>query len=318
MSQLRSVKGIGPKIEEKLNHQNIQTIEDLLFLFPMRYQFDSLNDFSEIEQDLELTLKVQVIKKPKIYFIRKNLDKLTVQVKMNNMIFNVHIFNRRFLSQALTPNTEIVITGKFLKNLSNFTASNIVLYKNFNPGIKPIYNLKDINDKTLHKAIRQILSESINLTETLPDDILSKHHIPNINELISKIHLPKSESDIVVARKRIVYEELLEFAMRIETLKKLNQSIKSPKKQYDILRVRKFISTLPFELTDDQKQATNDIFRDLKQDRQMNRLLQGDVGSGKTIVSIIASLAVVSSGFQVAVMAPTLVLAKQREYESGY
>lgn len=311
MNQLQTVKGIGPKIEKKLNHQNIQTIEDLLFLFPMRYQFDSLNDFTEIERDLELTLKVVVTKKPRIFFIRRNLDKLTIQVKMNNMNFNVNIFNRRFLSKALAPNTEIVITGKFLKNFSNFTASNIVLFKNFNPGIKPIYNIKDISDKTLHKAIQWILSESIILIETLPDEILSKHHIPNINELISKIHLPESEMDIVLARKRIVYEELLEFAIRIETLKKLNQNIKSPKKQYDILRVREFISTLPFELTDDQKQATNDIFRDLKQDRQMNRLLQGDVGSGKTIVSIIASLAVVSSGFQVALMTPTLVLAKQ-------
>jgi len=323
MNQLQHIKGIGPKTLEKLNNQNIKTIEDLLFSFPMKYNRNYLNEEYEVELNKELTLKVIVKQNPKIYFIRKNLDKMTLKVGLNNFIFNVSIFNRRFLSKSLMIDTEIVITGKFLKNLNNFIASNIVLSKNYKIGIKPIYNLKEINDSIIYKAINNILNDDINLGETLPNYILKKRNIPNILDSIYKIHKPDTEMDIEIARKRIVYEELLRFALRIETLKRLNKSIVTKTKRYDLVKVKEFIASLPFELTDEQKQATNDIFRDLKNKKQMNRLLQGDVGSGKTIVSVIASLAVVTSGFQVAIMAPTLVLAKQhfalfKQYLSKY
>jgi|AntAceMinimDraft_18_1070375.scaffolds.fasta_scaffold00879_2 ATP-dependent DNA helicase RecG len=311
MNQLENIKGIGPKTSKKLNDQGIKTINDLLFYFPMRYINYELNDYDEIDLEKDLTLVVKVSKKPKIFFLRKNLDKLSVQVEINKLFFYVHIFNRRFLSRALQVGEEIVITGKFLKNLSSFTASNIVLKRNFKIGIKPIYNFNDVKEATAQKIYKEVLSYDYRLQETLPKYILKKRNIPNINNLIKTIHSPTSESDIFNSRKRIVYEELLEFALRIESLKKLNKSVITIKKDYDIEKVRNFIKTLPFELTNDQKLATNDIFRDLKKTNQMNRLLQGDVGSGKTIVSVIASLACVSSGQQVAIMAPTLVLAKQ-------
>lgn len=113
MNQLQSIKGIGPKTLEKLNNQNIKTIEDLLFSFPMKYNRNYLNEESEIELNKELTLKVIVKQNPKIYFIRKNLDKMILKVEFNNFIFNVSIFNRRFLSKSLIIDTEIVIIGKF-------------------------------------------------------------------------------------------------------------------------------------------------------------------------------------------------------------
>jgi len=323
MNQLENIKGIGPKTAKKLNNQGIKTINDLLFYFPMKYITYKLNDYDEIDLEKDLTLVVKISKKPKIFFLRKNLDKLSVQVEINKLFFYVHIFNRRFLFKALQVGEEIVITGKFIKNLSSFTASNIVLKKNFKLGIKPIYSFNDVKEATAQKIYKEVLSYDYRLQETLPKYILKKRNIPNINNLIKTIHSPTSESDIFDSRKRIVYEELLEFALRIELLKKLNKSVITIKKDYDIEKVRRFIKTLPFELTNDQKLATNDIFRDLKKTNQMNRLLQGDVGSGKTIVSVIASLACVSSGQQVAIMAPTLVLAKQhlitfKKYLSDY
>lgn len=317
MNSLIEVKGIGPKIAAKLKSQNIETIHDLLFSFPVKYETHEINSFDSVQLDTECTLVVQVKARPKIYFIRKNLDKLTVQVETNRIVFSVSIFNRRFLANALQPGVELVITGKFLKNYSSFTASNIVLKKNYQPGILPIYGLNDIKDANVRKMLREVLSYDITLPETLPERILLKHQIPNINELIQIIHNPKSEHDIYISKKRIIYEELLEFALKMESLKKLNQTIVTKSKKYDIEFVKKFISTLPFTLTTDQQLATNEIFKDLKKSKQMNRLLQGDVGSGKTIVSIIASLAVVTSNYQVAIMAPTLVLAKQH-YETFY
>ena len=311
MSQLINIKGLGPKTEKKLNDIGIQTIHDLLFNFPMKYETKEIEELEQVEIDKQITLVVTVVKKPKLFFIRKNLDKLSVQVKAHNVFFYVHIFNRRFIARALQPATEIVITGRFLKNLSSFTASSIVLRKNFKTGIKPIYNISDIKEGTIQKIYNEILSYDYQLQEPLPKYILVKRNIPNINEMIYNIHNPQSESDIFLSKRRIVYEELLYFSLRIEALKKLNKSVKTIKKEYDIDRVRSFIKTLPFELTRDQKEATNEVFIDLKKDSQMNRLLQGDVGSGKTIISVISSLAVITAGFQVAIMAPTLVLAKQ-------
>ncbi|MCK4551374.1 MAG: ATP-dependent DNA helicase RecG [Tenericutes bacterium] len=323
MGRLIDIKGIGPKTVQKLNRLNIKTTNDLLFSFPSKYETHKINDFSSKELDKELTLVAKVYKKPRIFFIRRNLDKLSVQVEIDKVIFYVHIFNRRFLSKSLIPDTEIVITGRFLKNFASFTASNIVLKKNYKLGIIPIYGFKEIKESTSNKIIKQILSFDYSISETLPGWALDKHKIPNINSLIDIIHNPKTEEDIYISKKRIIYEELLNFAVKIQALKKLNKSIITINKKYDITIVKDFIKTLPFVLTKDQQLATNDIFKDLKSNQQMNRLLQGDVGSGKTIVSIIASLAVVTAKFQVAIMAPTLVLAKQHfatfsKYLSSY
>lgn len=323
MDDLTTIKGIGPKTKEKLNRAGIQTINDLLFLFPSRYETQRLDSEEAIEIGKVLTLEVVVAKRPKVYFIRKNLDKLSVEVNIGHRHFQVHIFNRRFLSQALSVGQVIVITGQFIQGLSHFTASQMVLRKNFVEGIHPLYHVADVKDANIRKMIQTLLEETHHLEDPIPADYLDKHQIPNINELLKKIHQPKDETDILVSRKRIVYEELLEFALRIEYLKRLNEAFITEAKHYDIETVRAFIRTLPFELTDDQKQATNEIFKDLKRSRQMNRLLQGDVGSGKTIIAIIATLAVVTAGCQVAIMAPTLVLAHQhlttfRQYLKTY
>ncbi len=308
---LDDIKGVGPKTLEKLHRNGIRTIDDLLFNFPVGYEFSHLNNCNDIVLEKTLTLEVTVTKKANLFFIRKTLDKLSFSVICDQHRFEVHIFNRRYLSNLLIPGQIIVVTGKFTKSLSHFTASNIVLRKNFKPGIKPVYRIKDVKEASLHKIYDQVLTSSHAMKEVIPQALLEKHHLPFIDESIRKIHQPETEVDIQEAKKRIIYEELLRFAIKIETLKSLNKNIVTVRKKYDISRVKAFIKTLPFELTDDQKQATNEIFKDLKQDRQMNRLLQGDVGSGKTIITVIASLAVVSAGFQVAYMAPTLVLAMQ-------
>ncbi len=305
------LKGLGPKTFAKLNNQGLKTISDLLFFFPCRYIKHEFNTINDIEVDKSLILVCKVIEKPKIYFIRKNLDKLLLKVSIDNTIFNVSIFNRRYISKHLEINTHIVVTGKFLKNTNNFTASNISLLKNYQQGIIPQYNISNVKPATILKIYSEALKQGINLSETIPDYLLKKHRLIDINNLIHKIHQPKTEEDLYHSKRRIVYEELLMFALKIGFLKKINMETITKAKKYDIHKVRDLIKTLPFELTDDQKQATNEIFKDLKKNNQMNRLLQGDVGSGKTIISLIASYAVCTAKQQVAILAPTLVLAKQ-------
>lgn len=308
---LTEIKGVGKVTLAKLHEQKIMTIEDMLFCFPKKYEINSIDNIDNRELDKTLSIRVEVKSKPKLYYIRKRLTKLTFLAKSNNINFNVAIFNREFLANSINPGSDILITGKFPKNYNSFSASNIVFYDNYKEGIIPVYNLKDITEYRIINILENIFNFGFDLTDNLPDYLKSKHNFPDINNIIKKIHKPNDLADVNLAKKRMAYEEFLMFAVKVETIKKLNNRIYTPKKNYDIFKVKKLIETLPFEMTNDQKQATNEIFLDFKKDSRMNRLLQGDVGSGKTIVAIISSYAVVTANYQVAILAPTLVLAKQ-------
>lgn len=311
MIKLEDIKGVGKVTLAKLNEIGIFKSEDLLFVFPKKYEIHAINSYSDVDLDKNLTLEVTVFTKPKVFFIRKKLTKLSFEVSCEDHKFVVSIFNREYLSNVINPGVQLVITGKFLKNYSSFSANNLALKDNYVEGIVPQYNLPDINDNRIKKIIFQILSSGIKLKDQLPAYLLAKNNFISINEIIDKIHLPKTTEDIQEAKKRLAYEEFLNFALRVESINKINQRIVSPKKNYDIVRVKELIARLPFELTDDQKQVTNEIFRDFKKDSRMNRLLLGDVGSGKTVIALLSSFAVVTANYQVVLIAPTLVLAKQ-------
>jgi ATP-dependent DNA helicase RecG len=305
------IPGVGKATIEKLNKSGIFDSQDLLSYFPKKYDYHKIDNLEQIELDKTLSLEVIITKKPRLFFIRRKLTKLMIAVKLESMNFNVVIFNREYLAKVLIKDQQIVVTGKFLKNFSNFSASNLVLKSNFIEGIIPLYGIESISDKNLQKFIKYLLEQNVEVEERIPNFIRQRHGFIDVNQMIKYIHNPRNLGEVKLAKNRMAYEELLLFALRVEAIKKINQRVLTPVKKYDIDSVKRFIQSLKFELTDDQKQATNDIFRDFKQKNQMNRLLQGDVGSGKTIVSIISSYAIVTSGYQVSILAPTLVLAKQ-------
>ena len=309
--QLKDVYGVGKTTLDKLNALNITSIKDVLLYFPKKYEINKLDDILDKDINKLLTIKCTVISKPQIFYIRKRLTKLMFNCSCDNLKFQVSIFNREFLKKALHIGKIIVISGKFLKNYSNFTASNLVFFDNFEEGIKPIYNLTDITEHRMRTIIANLLKNEYNIEDNIPQFIKNEQRFKELNEIISIIHQPKTIDEINFVKQRFIYEEFLKFGIRIELIKKINSRITSPKKNYDINIVRNFIKKLPFELTDDQKQATNEIFMDFKKDTRMNRLLQGDVGSGKTIISVIASYAIVTAGMQVAILSPTVVLANQ-------
>ena len=309
--QLEDIKGFGKKTITALNELNINSVKDLLLCFPKKYDINEINEVKDWQINQNLTFKSQIVSEPKIYFIRKRLTKLSFQAKTDNLLFTVSIFNREFMKRFLNPGTKIIVSGKFLKNFNSFSASNIVLEENFEAGIIPVYNLKSIPEKRIRNGLIQLIHSNLDIEDNLPNYLLKKRSFPEISESLKMIHFPKDNNEISLVKQRMAYEELLKFGLRVELIKRLNTRIITPKKNYDINKVKELIKRIPFELTDDQKQATNEIFLDLHKPNAMNRLLQGDVGSGKTIVAIISSYAVVTSGYQVAILAPTLVLAKQ-------
>lgn len=312
MTELRDIKGIGPVTEKKLHAIGISKPHDMLAYYPSRYKENRLDNEKPWVLQETLMLLCEVAADPRLFFIRKNLTKMTIKTNIDGQPVDVHIFNRHFLKKMLRPKTKIVVTGSFKDNHRHFTASEIILHKNFKAGIEPIYSVGDLSATAFHKWILRVLDDdAAPPQDRLPETLLAKHGLPPLKETYRKIHAPKNKRDVAVAQTRIKYEEMLMFTLRLHAQRIQTEKIKVPRKGYDIGKVRSFIEKLPFELTDDQKQATNDIFRDLKKNRPMNRLLQGDVGSGKTVCAMLAAYATMTAGEQIAFMAPTEILARQ-------
>lgn len=312
MQTLRDIKGIGKVMEARLLSGGIRTPMDLLRTFPCRYETHRIASLSEALPGQEITLAGTVFRDPTVAYIRRRLTKMAFELQVGTAILKVAIFNREFLRSSLRPGTEAVVTGRLEGDRIRFLASDVQLRIHYREGILPVYRFPGVGDGTFSKWVGGALSGlGADLEDDIPGFLLQKNNLPSLRGFFEIVHLPRNEEDIAAATLRIKYEDLFRFALKVRCLKKLNGQVAVPPKHYDIAKVRDFIAGLPFELTPDQKEATNDIFRDLKQPRQMMRLLQGDVGSGKTIVAALAALAVVTAGEQVAVMAPTEILARQ-------
>lgn len=311
MNELLKIKGIGNASIQKLKLNGIESIRDLINTFPAKYQSMNIDAFSQMEIGKEITLSMVVMSLPVVSYIRKRLTKMIFSAMVDNQLMKISIFNREFLKNSLTVNSEIVVTGKFSSS-NQMVATNIIKKSHFQCGIIASYRLEDISSKVFSKWVEKaIIQYPSEIRETIPDRFLKKNEIVDISTFFRIVHHPMSLSDVDNASRRIKYEELLEFFLRLAVQKQNHMDGFVKRKHYQIDMVRHYIESLPFELTSDQKEATNEIFRDLKSDHQMNRLLQGDVGSGKTVCAMIASYAVYTAHEQVALMAPTEILALQ-------
>lgn len=312
MFDLNSVKGIGDKTIKILNNLNINNISDLISYYPYRYEIlkkTSLNDEKVI-------ISGKIVSTPLLSYFKK-LNRLSFRLELDNNIINVVIFNRSFLKNNLIIGKSITVIGKYDKIKNTLIASDIKLFDiGKKVTIEPIYHLtKGITNKQLNTIINNALI-NYNEEDYIPEIIVNKYNFISKKEAILNLHNPSSD---VLLKKSIIrtkYEELFLFMLKINALK--SKSMKNNfgyEKNIDMNKVKMFIKSLPYELTDDQMRALNDIFNDLKSSTRMNRLLQGDVGSGKTIVAIISMYALSLCGYQSALMAPTEILATQH-YEN--
>jgi ATP-dependent DNA helicase RecG len=309
---LKQIKGIGDATIKKLRQANINSVADLVETFPVKYLEKRISSFQEAKLGVEITLEGIVRTDANVFFIRRRLNKLTFSINVGNVVFNVAIFNREFLVGNLKKGAEAVITGKFTTSLNSFSATDVVMKKYFREGIIPVYAVPGLSSRQYHKLVTAALSDYLpTVKEDLPEELIAKNKLLDKRAFLKIVHQPATLDDTLRAAERIKYCEFLDFALKVEGYRALNQRVVKTPKKYDIVRVREFIGQLPFNLTDDQKQATNEIFVDLKSNHPMNRLLQGEVGSGKTIIAILAMLAVCTAKEQVAVMAPTEILAWQ-------
>lgn len=325
------VPRIGPQSQKKLNRLNIKTVGDLLFHFPHRYE-----DFSEIVPIAKLEIgktvcvqgRITDIKNIRIWKRRMTITEALIND--NSGTLRVTWFNQPYLINTFKKGDFLFLAGKMTaKNGKKYLSSpayekiptqfvesleNGEKYDSVHTGrIIPVYpETEGMSSRWLRFIIKPLLIKLINrIPDTLPEEIKKENNLLEIKEALWQIHFPDNLEKAEVAKKRFVFEELFDLAVVILKEKMKLTKEKSTVIPIDLDLIKKFINKLPFKLTDDQKKASWQILKDLEKARPMNRLLNGDVGSGKTVVAIISSLNTIKAGFQVAFMAPTEILAKQ-------
>ena len=306
-----TLKGIGPKTEKILKNNGIMTTKDLISYYPFRYDVIKRSNIESLLQDDKIIIDGIVESKPSLFFFNKKMNKMSFKFNTGNYLMNAVIFNRGFLKSKINPGVTLTLIGKFDKIHNTIVASDI-RFSNLPdiPVIEPIYHtIGGISSNQIRGYINSI--ETLEVEEYVPEYLKEKYKLIDKVDAVINIHNPKSEVDLKKAQAYLKYEELFLFMLKMNSLKRNKKNKIGLKRDVDKSLVMEFINKLPFKLTIDQMSAVDKIFEDLNTSNRMNRLVQGDVGSGKTIVAIIALYINYLSGYQGALMAPTEVLAHQ-------
>ncbi|MYL42288.1 ATP-dependent DNA helicase RecG [Virgibacillus salexigens] len=315
LDPVTNVKGIGEKFAENLALLNIYSVEDLLNYFPYRYDTFEIRLLSELVHEDKVTIEGRVIHDPSLTFYGKKKSRLVFTVEVEGVAVKAVMFNRAFAKKQLKQGDTVTLTGKWDAHRLQITVSN---YKkgpvSQQAEIQPFYSLKgDISNIKLKKAIQQALSSYADrIQEILPETYLINYKLPLRKDAYQSMHFPLNRVDLKHARRRFIYEEFLLFQLKMQLLRKLKREATTGNaQQYKSDLVQDFIKGFPFTLTAAQQKSLNQILADMKSSYRMNRLLQGDVGSGKTAVAAICLYASITAGKQGALMVPTEILAEQ-------
>lgn len=313
--QLKDVKGIGPKSLSLLNKINIYTVEDLVTHYPFRYEILERCNLNDMEDGGKIIIDGKIESVPILMHFKAGLNKMNFRLVTVSGVVGVSIFNRAFLKSQLTVGTGVTVIGKLDKAKNVITASDIKLETLMNKvKIDPVYHCTSgLTNKNMSTYINMaLLMFGKEIPDYIPSSYLEKYNFLNKKTSLNIVHNPSTMDKLKEVTIRLKYEELFAFMFKINYLKVQNKKKNNGlTREINRSKIDKFIKKLSFELTDDQMKAIDEIFSDLESPSRMNRLLQGDVGSGKTIVSFIAMLANYFSGYQSALMAPTEILATQ-------
>ena len=309
---LEELVGIGPKTIKLLNKLNIYSKEDLISYYPYRFEVIERTNIKLLKQDDRVVIDGAIEQLPTIFYFNKRFNRMNFILNTGDNLYKIVIFNRAFLKPKLNISTKVTIIGKYDMKNNTIVASDIKLYPlPPYPVIEPIYHVcNGISSKEINKLILNNI-DKFDINEYIPDYLVERYKLDNKKDSIINVHNPKNKNDLKRALNYLKYEELFLFMMKMNYLKSIRTDTNGLKRNIDKKIVLDFIDTLPFKLTEDQLKGVNDIYNDLTSSKRMNRLLQGDVGSGKTIVAFISLYINYLSGYQGALMAPTEILAMQ-------
>ena len=319
--EIQFVKGIGPKRAEKLHKLNIFTLKDLIYYFPRQYEDRSkVKKINQLENEEKVTIK-GVITRMDSYSPKKGMNIIRMDMRDDTGYIKLSFFNQEYIKRAFKSGDSIVVFGKVKieNNFKEFVPIEIEHYSSkpqSNCKIEPVYPLTyGLSNKELQGIIRSVLTkEEFKVKEYLPTYILEKYNLCGIDFAVRNIHSPSNKEALKIALYRLVFEEFLILQLGLFYFKNgVNESSGIEFKENE--KLNDIIESLPFKLTKAQNRALSEITQDMTSSKVMNRLVQGDVGSGKTVVALLALASAVLNGYQGALMAPTEILASQH-YDS--
>lgn len=316
MITLDKVKGVGPRTKMLFNKLGIESVDDLVSHYPFRYEKIVRSDLSSANEMDKVIIDGKVDSAPILIRLKGNLNKMNVRVVTSDgKVVGVSIFNRAFLKSSLAVGSNVTVFGKFEKS------KNIILASEIRLGLLPrgekiesvYHGTAGLASKNIAGFINTALMQYGNdITDYIPKTYIDKYNFLNKKTALNIVHNPPAWDKLKEASVRLKYEELFLFMTKINYLKIKNQNVENGiNRDYDSSKLDDLINSLPFELTKDQSKVLEEILKDMKSKKRMNRLLQGDVGSGKTVISVIALYANYLSGYQGALMVPTEILANQ-------
>ena len=314
--KVSQLKGVGEKRVEALEKLDIHTIWDLLMHFPFRHEDLTVKDIELIEDRQKVVLEGTVVAQAHVQFYGRRKSRLSFRINVDHVIVPVTFFNQHYLEKQINTGDTIQVFGTWDAQRMQLAGIKIIgsQVANSNEEFEPIYHSnKDISHSIIKKLVKQAWDDySEEIQEVLYPDLIEKYKLMPLKEAIYNMHFPKDEKAMNVARETIIFIEFFIFQVQVQFRRLTHKKTGAGEPvHYDLEQLKLFFGQLPFELTQAQKKAVNDISADLKRPIQMYRLLQGDVGSGKTVVAAGAVVAVQSAGIQSAVMAPTEILAEQ-------
>ncbi|SDD98100.1 ATP-dependent DNA helicase RecG [Paenibacillus sp. UNCCL117] len=316
---VNQVVGVKGKKLEELHALGISSVGQLLDYYPFRYEDYTLRDLTEVKDGDKVTVQAKIVGLPQVQMYGRTKSRMTCKVMVDTWFVTTVWFNRHFMKDRLLNGAEIILTGKWDQKRMHLTVTEAEF-----PGqgssqtgtLQPVYSLTaGLTQKWFRQITKQALTQFAELIpEVLPAELMRKYDLLPRKTAVSLLHMPGQLARGQRARRRMVYEELFLFQLKMQAYRALNHKradgVAHP---VDLPAVRAFVRSLPFTLTDSQKKVTAEILDDLQRPYCMNRLLQGDVGAGKTVVAAISLFAVVKAGYQGALMVPTEILAEQHK-----
>lgn len=323
-TKIQFLKGIGPKLAEKMHKLGIETIRDLIFYWPRTYlDYTNISSISQINSISQIiTIQARIIGISNKLTSRQRMKVMEAMAEDGSGTVKLIWFNQPFLAKLIRPGSEWIFRGKIDYDSFNQTLVMESPTRVKKPCIIPVYpTTAGLSSAYIARLIESLKLKVKSLDDFLPEEIIKEYELVSLYEAITKIHTPVDFKAIDEARKRLAFDELFLIALRSRLAKDKLKQENAPTIKIDNKIIGEFVDKLPYELTGDQKKAVNDILSDIKgtvpmwgqstATKPMNRLLNGDVGSGKTVVAAIAAFTVANSGYKVLLMVPTEVLASQ-------
>lgn len=305
--------GVGEKSAVKFQQLGLETVEDVLCYYPFRYDDFAARSVLELEDGEKALISGLVLTPATVQYYGFKRNKLRFSLRQGEVVIAVSFFNQPYLVERIKVGQEIAVWGKWDKTKAGLTGMKLVAQ--LGDELQPIYHVaQGISQASIVKLIKAAFDKGYGelLRENLPQTLKERYRLVERRQAVRAMHFPQNVAEYKQALRRIKFEELFYFQLRLQQLKLANQAVSEGLAiAYLADKVREKITSLPFELTEAQSGALDEILADMKSSGHMNRLLQGDVGSGKTVVAALAMYAACTAGMQAAIMVPTEILAEQ-------